>query len=248
MILRVLLLAIPLFAAEEEDQERAFQGYLRVAEQTHDPEAQFQTAIRYAKGVGTDMNKPRAVYWLRQAAEQGHGPSQINLGIAYMTGSGVKPSKGDAYAWIYKAAQKGFTLAQGLVKKLEAKMQPEEIAAAQRKSADLGRLNVFKGFSGYQLSFPRDYEALPRSGKGGFLETVYFYPRGTPPARLKESDFSEVQVIRLDVLPRGLGTEASKKDAAGIVQTVIEGKSQIYLFSAGKKDGTLESMLQSFRE
>lgn len=247
-MLRVLLLAIPLFAAEEEDQEKVFLGHLRAAEQTRDPEAQFQTAIRYAKGVGTDMNKPRAVYWLRQAAQQGHGPSQINLGIAYMTGSGVKPSKEDAYAWIYKAAQRDFTLAQGLLKKLEAKMQPEEIAAARRKAGDLGRLNVFKGFSGYQLSFPRDYEVLPRSGKDGFLETVYFYPRGTSPARLKESYFSEIQIIRLDVLPRGLEAEASKKDGAELVQTVIEGKSQIYFFSAGKKDETLQSMLQSFRE
>lgn len=65
------------------DTRKAYELYLSVAKRG-DPEAQYQVACCYFKGIGTSKNLDRTVNWLRKAIDQGHTLSTKLLAAIYM--------------------------------------------------------------------------------------------------------------------------------------------------------------------
>lgn len=75
--------------------------------QGENAEAQFQRALRSAKGDGTTQDYAEAVKWYRLAADAGHAGAQRNLGFLYSSGKGVPRDEAEAEKWFCKAATQG---------------------------------------------------------------------------------------------------------------------------------------------
>jgi TPR repeat protein len=73
----------------------------------NDPEAQFQVARHFHKGVGTSRNFRKAFYYAKRAAENGHAAATGLLGIFYKSGIGCGSSDIRAFDLIKKAAEMG---------------------------------------------------------------------------------------------------------------------------------------------
>jgi TPR repeat protein len=63
-------------------------------------------------GNGIAENNALAVYWYRQAAEQGNHDAQNNLGAMYDAGEGVSQDKAAALYWYRLSAEQGNAVAQ----------------------------------------------------------------------------------------------------------------------------------------
>jgi hypothetical protein len=61
----------------------------------------------YDYGGGVIEDYTLAVYWYRQAAEQGHAKAQYNLGLMYESGRGIAKDDTQAVYWFRKAAEQG---------------------------------------------------------------------------------------------------------------------------------------------
>ena len=73
-----------------------------------DPFAQFVVGkiFDYGNG-GVTQDQVKAVWWYRQAAEQGYPGAQFNMGNCYQLGEGVKENKSHAVYWYRQAAIQG---------------------------------------------------------------------------------------------------------------------------------------------
>lgn len=73
-----------------------------------DPFSQFVVGkiFDYGNG-GVTQNQVTAVWWYRQAAEQGYSGAQFNMGNCYQLGEGVKENKSHAVYWYRQAAIQG---------------------------------------------------------------------------------------------------------------------------------------------
>lgn len=78
----------------------------------NNPEAQLELGIRFHLSSGVSQNFDRAVYWYRQAANQGNILAANNLGTIYMFGQGVKQDGKEAMKWFLLGANKGEKNAQ----------------------------------------------------------------------------------------------------------------------------------------
>ncbi len=85
--------------------------YEKVA-QEGEAEAQFQCGMMYYKGMGTEINKGRALFWFEKAAGQGNAEAQFNCGMMYYKGEGTTINKAKAFYWVKKAAEQGQADAQ----------------------------------------------------------------------------------------------------------------------------------------
>jgi len=74
--------------------------------------AQFELAVLYRDGVGTQKNPVKAAQWMLKAADQGVTDAQLELGVMYDRGEGVKKDEVKAVHWLTKAASQGSDLAQ----------------------------------------------------------------------------------------------------------------------------------------
>jgi len=61
-----------------------------------------------------------AVYWYRQAADQGHRGAQYYLALCYFQGVGAAKDPQESIRWLRRAAGQGHADAQELLKKLLA--------------------------------------------------------------------------------------------------------------------------------
>ena len=87
-----------------------------------DPDAQFALGERYYYGNrDVSQDYEQAVYWCRQAAEQGHADAQYNLGYYYREGYGVSQDLEQAIYWYSKSAEQGNTCAQEALDELQGK-------------------------------------------------------------------------------------------------------------------------------
>src|SRR5262245_35057636 len=77
-----------------------------------DAEAQYQLALKYARGTGVARDDAMAAGLFRKAAEQGHGAAQEALAFAYHVGRGVEKNEAEALKWVRKAAEQGRAGAQ----------------------------------------------------------------------------------------------------------------------------------------
>jgi TPR repeat protein len=70
----------------------------------HDSHAQFEVALMYQKGQGIQADENKTLYWLKEAAKQGHTKAQFVLG---KTLSNTASSQQEGLYWLTLAAQKG---------------------------------------------------------------------------------------------------------------------------------------------
>lgn len=99
--------------------------------------------LRYLHGKGVKKDTLSAVNWFKAGAIQGDGPSQMFLADCYALGEGVLKNEVEAYAY-YNLASMSYLSATGVndhprkeLAKLESKLSRDEIAAGQRRAAEL---------------------------------------------------------------------------------------------------------------
>ena len=95
----------------KHNMERAFDWYLRAAEQDHEL-AQAQVGYMYFEGQGVGQSYSTALVWFERAALKGHINSQFNLAGLYFYGNGTTVDYPSAFKWYLKAAEQGHNLAQ----------------------------------------------------------------------------------------------------------------------------------------
>ncbi|MFZ2268082.1 MAG: TonB family protein [Azonexus sp.] len=83
-----------------------FQQMQRAAEQG-DAFAQYQLALLFFSGEGTEKDLEKSSYWLAKAANQSHSNAQFYLGLNYLNGHGVKRAPDLAAEWLQRSAEQG---------------------------------------------------------------------------------------------------------------------------------------------
>ena len=97
--------------------------------------SQFNLAVHYATGSGLPKDMSQAVHWYLLAAEQHHAKAMYNLSIAYERGEGVTRDLVEAAMWVRLAAKSGHEQAAKSMAQVDAKLRPDEIADANRRTA-----------------------------------------------------------------------------------------------------------------
>lgn len=90
----------------EQDSQKAYEWYLKAAEQGDD-KAQFRVAEMLSSGEAGTKDLSKAVQWFLKSAEQGMVESQYALGVCYANGEGVEMNYTEAERWLLKAARQG---------------------------------------------------------------------------------------------------------------------------------------------
>lgn len=96
--------------AKTVDYSSQFNNYKKLAGQNL-PAAQYNLAMMYHRGQGTEVNDKEAVKWWKRAAERHHAPSEYMLYQCYSEGIGVKPSDKEAVKWLKAASEDGHSQA-----------------------------------------------------------------------------------------------------------------------------------------
>ncbi len=92
---------------DEQTQARIFRFYELAAQQNLAP-AQYELALCYELGTGTEKNLNLAFEWYQKAAEMGHAPAMHRLGLFYEKGVIGTPSPQEAFKWYNRAAERGY--------------------------------------------------------------------------------------------------------------------------------------------
>ncbi len=122
-------------AYKRQDYATAMRLLRPLADQGH-ANAQNNLGYMYANGEGVPENDAEAVKWYRKAADQGDANAQNNLGYMYANGEGVPENFVQAYKWWNLAAAQGYEPAKTNKGIIEKKMTREQIAEAQKLSAE----------------------------------------------------------------------------------------------------------------
>lgn len=120
---------------QSKDMAQAAFWYRKAAEQG-EIFAQTMLAKLYALGEGVPKDFSSAVFWNRKAANKGVAIAQAELGAAYWGGVGVPRDTVQAYMWLNLAAAQGHVLAKKGRDLLEQELTKEQLAEAQRLSAE----------------------------------------------------------------------------------------------------------------
>lgn len=110
--------------------------WMRKAAEQREANAQFLLGYMYQQGQGVPEDYAEAVRWYRKAAAQGNAVGQLALGTMYHDGDGVPKDYVQSYMWLNLAAAGGINKAVQFRNKLEHLMTPEQIAEAQRRTAE----------------------------------------------------------------------------------------------------------------
>ncbi len=128
-----------------KDLAAAAEWYRRAAEGGN-ASAQYNLGIFYQFGKGVPKNSAEAARLLRLAAERGHGRAQNNLSTFYFTGVGVARDPVEAWKWLTLSAEdlegSGRQIALDNRAVIERAMTPEQIAEAQRRTAEWRRAHA----------------------------------------------------------------------------------------------------------
>jgi hypothetical protein len=111
--------------------------------QLGDPNAQFRLGCMLLSGTGAEHDPPKGIYWLKQAADNGHAAALFDLGCCYYSGNGVPEDKVTAVLMFRKAAEKGDldalnNLGSCCLQGEGTDRDPREAAENFRKAAELG--------------------------------------------------------------------------------------------------------------
>jgi TPR repeat protein len=118
-----------------QDYVEAIKWYRKAADQGNDA-AQYDLGTCYQGGQGVPQESTEAVKWFHRAADQGNAIAQYNLGACYANGDGAAKNYIEAYKWENLASAQGNQLAKEWLPNVERRMTPEQIAEAQRRSAE----------------------------------------------------------------------------------------------------------------
>jgi len=80
--------------------------------QDGDAEAAYRLGVTFANGIGTKLDIPEALKWLRLAAGKDHSGAFFLIGRCYAEGNGIPKDPAEAVAWYRKAAEKDVAEAQ----------------------------------------------------------------------------------------------------------------------------------------
>jgi TPR repeat protein len=114
------------------------EGYrlTRLAAEEGDAQAQTTLGYFYSSGRGVAKSDAEATKWFRRAAEQGDDEAQFNLAGAYLFGLGVRQDYIEAHKWAHLASRAADETTRqlhlDLLKTIEEKLTPEQIAEAQK--------------------------------------------------------------------------------------------------------------------
>ena len=97
----MVLVVISLTVGSASAQDSA--ANYSAAAQGGDKTAQYNLALCFSGGIGTDKDESKAVYWLGKSAVQGHSRAQSRLGVHYSTGTGIETDKNKALYWFERA-------------------------------------------------------------------------------------------------------------------------------------------------
>ncbi|MBI4384500.1 MAG: sel1 repeat family protein [Nitrospinae bacterium] len=122
-------------ALKRNDYETAYRELKPLAEDGN-AAAQYQLGLLYEGGKGVRKDLKEAAKWIREAAEQGIADAQIVLSNKYQNGEGVRKDLTEAYIWASLAANTGVRRAIELKNKLAKKLDPKQLAEAERSLGD----------------------------------------------------------------------------------------------------------------
>jgi|TARA_B100001964_G_scaffold80915_1_gene91321 hypothetical protein len=122
-------------AGVPEDYKEAFKWYRLAAQQGH-ADAQNNLATLYEEGEGVERDSREAIKWYELAAQQGNFDAPNNLGTMYLKGIGAVRNYVTAYMWFHLGEMKGDKGAKSNRKFVEARMNPAEIAEANKRVSE----------------------------------------------------------------------------------------------------------------
>ena len=102
----------------DTDKKKWFEGYYKIANETHYPLSECQLGYCYLEGIGTEKNIFKAVEWTSLSAKHGDRDAQYNLGCFYEDGIGLEKDIMLALYWYRKAAKQEHDLAKDKCKAL----------------------------------------------------------------------------------------------------------------------------------
>lgn len=107
-------------------------------------DAQANLGRLYAHGLGGSQDYARALEWYAKAIAQGNATAQFYLGWLYAQGQGVPQNYVQAHLWLSLAAAQGQIIAAKERDNVAMKMNPEQLAEAQRLAQQC-QARQFKG-------------------------------------------------------------------------------------------------------
>lgn len=110
--------------------------WYRLAAEQGDSAGQTMLGAMYARGQGVPQNDAEASRLFHLAADQGSAEAQWRLGYQYFLGQGVPESYVLAYKWFNLAAASGDATAIEFRDTLRELLTPDQIAEAQKLSAE----------------------------------------------------------------------------------------------------------------
>ncbi|MFZ5944273.1 MAG: MobP3 family relaxase [Bacillota bacterium] len=147
--------------------EKAFYGYKRLEEQSHDDKLQYRLGQMLYTGTGTEKDVEAAIGYFKKAARLGNVHAQYMLGRIYLDADSGHKNSEKAVLWLTKAADNGNHLAQYALGKLyrdggHVKKDMAKAVELFRKAAEQNN-----SFAQYQLGklyllgldIPKDVEA-----------------------------------------------------------------------------------------
>lgn len=115
--------------------EIEFRWYKRAAEFGH-PEAQYDLASLYDRGIGVKKNPSLAAKWYLKSAELGNADAQCQVGYLYLLGRGLPRDEIEAYAYLNMASATIESVREDVIK-LERQMPPSARYAGQQRTRQL---------------------------------------------------------------------------------------------------------------
>jgi len=99
---------------EPPEEQKAFEWLLKAANEGsyRVPEAQYEVAMRYLEGTGTEVNVDKAIEYLEKSASQDLREAQYQLGTIYRLGQLVEKDLKKAVEYISKAVENNYSPAQ----------------------------------------------------------------------------------------------------------------------------------------
>ena len=192
---------VAISAVDNKDYAKAFELFTPLAE-AGNPEAQYNLAMLYRTGKGTQKDLSASYVWFRRAADQGIPDAQYYVGFMFDSGEGVEKSPKYASVWYRKAAEQGHGLAQinlgflyangsGVQQDTEQAYLWFHVAAAQGYKVAFENKNIIEESIKEQEDGAAKLEVLKGRARDFFQQ--YVGPFGEPPKLHSSSQSSPHQ-------------------------------------------------------
>jgi TPR repeat protein len=188
-------------AVKDKDYAKAFALFTPLAK-AGNAEAQYNLAMLYRTGKGTQKDLSASYEWFRRAADQGVPDAQYYVGYMFDSGEGVEKNPMYASAWYRKAAEQGHGLAQinlgflyangeGIQQDIEQAYLWFHVAAAQGYKVAFENKNIIEESIKSQEDGAEKLDALKKRARIFFQQ--YVEPFGQPPKLHQSSQASPHQ-------------------------------------------------------